>query len=704
MQQKAFGLTWTSLILSLIIFVIIKTSKSNQLGYKDQYLVSNTSRTDQDLVFDDFLGFGRTFDGVGGLSGGGATSKLLVNYPLQQQNEILDFLFKPNFGASLQILKVEIGGDVQSTDGTEASHMHNDWDENYERGYEWWIMTEAKKRNPNIKLYGLPWGFPGWIGQGTRSPFAKVNVTADYIVRWVNGAKTHYNLSIDYIGIWNEKKYDITYIKVLREMLNQRGFQNVMIIAADKKWEIAVDIEQDPVLASSVHAIGCHYPGTYSTQEALNTNKQLWSSEDYSTFNDEVGGGCWARILNQNYVNGLMTSTISWNLLASYYQGLPYFRDGLMTAINPWSGYYEVNTPIWMTAHTTQFTSIGWRYLKHDSGVGKLPQGGSYVGLVSPDGTDLTIVIETMTRNHSKCIRPYLPYYEVKPQQVTITLKGSLVNVTQLNVWYSKLGFNSSPDIVFEKQKPIQLINGHAQINLGLDEVVTLTTLMRGQKGYYPQPPQQKSFPLPYSDNFEAYRISEEPFLLVPQIGSLEIIKSQSPLHGQVARQTILYPPIEWCPFSLSFPIAVIGNISWSDLFIQIEFEIPEINGTTGVFIATRVDTGGCTTFIAQGIFFFLLKDGSYILANDLARTKVWKQGLFRYQPGFHKVSLLTQGTQAIGFYDDQLLFNTTVSGNLSQGFAAIGTDSFGWADFDNLLLTSQADGIAILNKYHEIV
>jgi galactosylceramidase len=31
---------------------------------------------------------------------------------------------------------------------------------NFQRGYEWWLMTEAKKRNPDIVLYGLPWAFP----------------------------------------------------------------------------------------------------------------------------------------------------------------------------------------------------------------------------------------------------------------------------------------------------------------------------------------------------------------------------------------------------------------------------------------------------------------------------------------------------------------------------------------------------------------
>lgn len=56
----------------------------------------------------------RVFDGIGGLSGGGATSVLLPSYPEPARSDILDFLFKPNFGAALQILKVEIGGDAQS--------------------------------------------------------------------------------------------------------------------------------------------------------------------------------------------------------------------------------------------------------------------------------------------------------------------------------------------------------------------------------------------------------------------------------------------------------------------------------------------------------------------------------------------------------------------------------------------------------------
>ena len=44
---------------------------------------------------------------------------------------------------------MEIGGDCQSTDGTEPSHMHDRDDLSCTRGYEWWLMAQAKARNPS---------------------------------------------------------------------------------------------------------------------------------------------------------------------------------------------------------------------------------------------------------------------------------------------------------------------------------------------------------------------------------------------------------------------------------------------------------------------------------------------------------------------------------------------------------------------------
>lgn len=99
----------------------------------------------------DAAGVGSRFDGVGALSGGGGTSAYLRDYPPDQQTLLLDLLFKPGYGAALHILKVEIGGDSQSTEAVEHSHMHTEDDLNMKRGYEGWLLAQAKARNPGIK-------------------------------------------------------------------------------------------------------------------------------------------------------------------------------------------------------------------------------------------------------------------------------------------------------------------------------------------------------------------------------------------------------------------------------------------------------------------------------------------------------------------------------------------------------------------------
>jgi Glycosyl hydrolase family 59 len=71
-------------------------------------------------------------------------SRLLADYPAAQQSQILDYLFKPDYGANLQMLKVEIGGDTNSTDGAEPSVEHTSGAVACNVGYEFWLMKPAK--------------------------------------------------------------------------------------------------------------------------------------------------------------------------------------------------------------------------------------------------------------------------------------------------------------------------------------------------------------------------------------------------------------------------------------------------------------------------------------------------------------------------------------------------------------------------------
>ncbi|XP_004642835.1 galactocerebrosidase [Octodon degus] len=635
-------------------------------------------------VLDDSDGLGREFDGVGAVSGGGATSRLLVNYPEPYRSEILDYLFKPNFGASLQILKVEIGGDGQTTDGTEPSHMHYALDENYFRGYEWWLMKEAKKRNPDIILIGLPWSFPGWLGKGFNWPYVNIQLTAYYVVSWILGAKHYHDLDIDYIGIWNERTFDTSYIKVLRKMLDSQGLQRVKIIASDSLWEpISSFMLRDPELWKVIDVIGAHYPGTRVSRHARMTKKKLWSSEDFSTFNNDVGAGCWGRILNQNYVNGNMTSTIAWNLVASYYEELPYGRCGLMTAQEPWSGHYAVESPVWVSAHTTQFTQPGWYYLQT---VGHLAKGGSYVALTDGLG-NLTVIVETMSRRHSKCIRPFLPLYNVSAQHATFVLKGSFSEIPELQLWYTKLG-EPSERVLFKQLDSLWLLdsNGTFTLELHEDELWTLTTLSTGRKGNYPPPPKSQPFPHVYKDTFNVdYPFFSEAPNFADQTGVFEYYMNPEDRgeHRFTLRQVVNQRPITWAA-DASSPISIIGDHHWTNLTISCDvyIETPEKGG---VFIAGRVNKGGLLVRIAQGVFFWIFTNGLYRVTGDLAGWIVYSSGYVEVKAKqWYTLTLTIKGNLASGKLNGKVLWHNIHVKFPRNGWAAIGTRSFEFAQFDN--------------------
>ena len=177
---------------------------------------------------------GRTFDGVGAISGGGGNSRLLIDYPAAQRSQILDYLFKPGYGAAVQLLKLEIGGDANSTDGAEPSHEHVRGDVNCNVGYEFWLGEQAVARNPGIKLVALPWTAPGWIGNHN---FWSQDMI-DYDISWLNCAKQH-GLTISYLGGWNERGHDSTWYKNLRTSLNAAGYGEVQIVGDDSGWSMA---------------------------------------------------------------------------------------------------------------------------------------------------------------------------------------------------------------------------------------------------------------------------------------------------------------------------------------------------------------------------------------------------------------------------------------------------------------------------------
>jgi len=498
---------------------------------------------------------GRTFEGLGALSAG-ASSRLLVDYPEPQRSQILDYLFKPGYGAALQHLKVEVGGDVNSTDGSEPSHLRAREDHDYTRGYEWWLMVEAHKRNPNIILDILPWGAPGWVG--------KKNLytpdMAEYMADFIEGARDKYGLTLRYAGVWNETVYNADYVKELHRAL-ERHHLDVKVVCCDEyigegkgQWAIADEMKTDPALNAAVDVIGVHYPlddkgKTTTTDAARKLGKPLWSSEDQPSSGAgpilqrtwAVGGRILAHLYNRNYLEGAMTKTEIWSPITSYYDILAAPNSGLMYANTPWSGYYDVQSAIWATAHTTQFAQLGWRDL--DSSSGYLPEKGTYVALKSPNSKDWSMVLETIDAK--------------KPQKVNFAIDGGLSTET-IHIWETNV------HKTFENVTKVKPKNGSFTFTFEPESIYSLTTTTGQGKGTA-QPMAPAAFPLPYVDDFEKTDLRRAPRYLSDQDGAFEV----QPCDGRPGRcleQVISIKPIPWGPMPDPFTLA--GDVTWTDYWV----------------------------------------------------------------------------------------------------------------------------------------
>lgn len=619
---------------------------------------------------------GRVYDGIGAVSAG-ASSRLLVDYPEPQRSQILDYLFKPGYGAALQHLKVEIGADVNSTDGSEPSHMRSAKDHDATRGYEWWLMVEAHKRNPNIVLEGLPWGAPGWVGTDT----LYTPKMAKYVADFIQTAKRSYGLDISYVGPWNEKVFDIPYIKELDRQLKADHLAT-RIICCDEypgqgkgQWSIADEMLKDPDLASAISVIGVHYPLVHgkvtTTDTARKTGKPLWSSEDqpnggggpFVNRDWPYGGRILAHLYNQNYLEGSLTSTEIWSPITSYYDNLAAPNSGLMYANTPWSGNYDVQGTIWATAHTTQFAQPGWQYM--DSSSGYLPEKGSYVALRSTDKKNWSVILETINAEH--------------PQQVSFRLEGGLA-ATEVHIW------ETNNTRTFEHVANVKPVNGKFDYTFDADSLYSLTTTTGQGKGTAVPPP-ASAFPLPYADDFEGTPLKHTPKYLSDQDGAFEVHHCEG-RPGQCLEQVISMKPIPWGP--LPDPFTIAGADNWTDYSVAVDARFLTNASAT---VMGRIDSANVfrdgKAHFPSGYVLRLAPDGSWqLLSAEFKKPPVTlASGLAKMDRSqWHRLQLRFQGKQIVALLDGVSLTKVDNSDH-THGMFALGTE-WDHIQFDNLRVT----------------
>lgn len=635
---------------SLIFLLIVLIGPNEFLQAQQQIII------DQDAK-------GRVFEGIGALSAG-ASTRLLIDYPEPYRSQILDFLFKPKYGASLQHLKVEIGGDVNSTCGTEPSYARTreEFDHPkpgyFNRGYEWWLMKEAKKRNPNIFLDCLEWGAPGWIDDGNY--YSKDNI--NYIVSFIKGAKKYHGLNIDYTGIWNERMYNIEFIKNLRKSLDKNGLNEVKIVAGDqdgqRQWMIANDMKQDEELRKAISVIGDHYPerdkAFNSSDEAKYFGIPIWNNEGGPWKGNWKGFEYLARMYNRDYIEGKMTKNITWSLITSYYNNLSLPNSGLMIANSPWSGYFGVEPAIWTIAHTTQFAEPGWKYI--DSACGYLDAKGSFVTLVAPSGKpDISIVVETIDA--------------VQPQDIIFKVNKA-IKIENIFVWRTLV---NGP--AFEQQTPIAVQNHLFKVTLEPKALYTFTTTTGQQKGIV-TPAQNKPFPFPFKADFEDEKVHSTSKYFSDVGGAFEV-ERRSDDNGNCLRQIITRRAIEWESPVLNQ--TVVGDTLWTDYALSCEVFFPEPYSYAMIF--SRATEMHRSHQLPNAYILKLQSSGKWEL---MAGTKMLDSGLVKLpEKKWHTLYLENSGDQIKANINGQVVA-VIVDLTFSHGMAGFGS-SFHNVDFDNI-------------------
>jgi galactosylceramidase len=550
---------------------------------------------------------GKRFDGIGIVNGGGATSVLFKDYPEPQRSQILDLVFKPKFGASVSALLVEIPGDGNSTQGSMPSHMHTRDDLDYSRGYTWWILREAKKRNPNLSLDGAAWSAPGWVGNGQ---FWSQDM-ADYYVKWLRGLRDGYGLEFDALGCRNEKGVNLTFAKMLRATLDANGFAKVKIHAfdnwPDNKFNFVKQMLDDEALRRSIDVLGAHtLAGKPASPEvramAEQMNKPIWNTEEHVYLK---GFDCAISIVqafNQNYLRSGATKIVNWYDVAGIYSIEPYPEDpAMLLARWPWSGHYQVREALWGYAHYGQFTEAGWQYLK--DGCGELSGGGSFVTLKSATN-DYSIILETKGAKAA--------------QQIRFELSGGL-SANSLGVWRSNAQeqFIAQPRIVPAK--------GAFTITLEPDTIYSLSTTTGQRKGGFDAIPAAKPFPFPYLETFESYA-SPKAWGYLPRYtadiaGAFEI-RERPDQKGKCLQQVVPIQTISWAPDWQ--PYTILGDEQWQDYEVSAEVYLNP--GESAAVMGRINQVGEGWGFLPKGYFLQLADNGECRLV--VARGKADKKKL----------------------------------------------------------------------------
>jgi hypothetical protein len=618
---------------------------------------------------------GKTFEGLGAISA--SSTRLLYDYPEPARSQVLDYLFKPCYGGAMQILKVEIGSDMNSTDLSEPSHQRRKGEIHNDLGFEWWLMEEAVKRNPNIKLYALAWGSPGWVGN---TFWTKDNI--DYLLSWLDLAHDK-GFIIDYIGGWNERGWDAQWYIDFSYAVKQR-FPHIKIVASDdihKPWSIATEMTKNRKLYDAIDIVGAHSPCGWRTpyddcgcsDDARSLNKPLWNSE-HSSMTHDFGAMPMARAINRLYIQAGVVGYMVWSLVASWYSTLPIPDTGLLLAEWPWSGFYDVDKGLWSYAHTTQFVQPGWQYM--DNACGLLP-GASYVSYKSLDRKSFSTVVETCDAENDITVD-----FTLSP-----TFKADTVYV-----WATNLK-TADKKQYFVHTQTLTPVDGRYSVTFKPGYLYTITNTTGQTKGNaVPASKVDDVMALPYNEDFEQYGKEKLARYFCDLNGGYETSEAGGGRSGMAYRQMVEQLPVSWTKETLD-PSTIMGDPRWwGDYKVSADVLLEEagylelvgrVSSQQGVAIAgyhLQLSDNGKWKLYCREVDQFSRKPVELASGKVNFKLNEW-----------HHLTLSMKGNILTVFYDGRQLCKAKDDYHIS-GQVALVTSQWKHARFDNLKIEKTAE------------
>lgn len=629
------------------------------------------------------------------------TSRLLLDYKEENPKEyweMINKLFNKETGAGLTHVKVELGADVNSSSGTEPATMrYADETANVLRGAGFQFAADAKSINPDITTEILRWGEPRWSWNGAANN--EFENRYQWYKQTIDAVYNEYGFKLDYVGISqnersqnNNGKNEVEWLKYFTSKIKAEpnydsDYKDIKLVAADGYRDTATisrTLLNNPDLIDEIDVISSHYGLTGSNELTQLQNKmisagkipkEVWVSEGIAPMinaryreNMEPhynGLGGKAGIID---VTSRIISVYSWTgagsnplravsfdfqpSVAAFYEGSSYNPKHLISAYDPWSGFYEVDGGLQGVRHVMNFVGYDdhttpenerWMYVKDAT----FSDGAFFDG-----GVD----VDTSTHNFMTLKDPETDDYTTVFANNTKETRNYKINATNLNgkenapvyVWETRgadEGQNYDANW-FKNISKITPIDGVYEIEVKPYSIVTISTLDKESEiegfEYQSQPvdlSKDTILPLPYTDDFEynKYPIDDKgrdyvdrrggtPRYTTDQTAAFEVVKKatkqqfsgsaartdleipDAQAHGNMLQQKITPDIIgaDWAVWggkdgsaSAGNPTATLGDHRWVNYKASYDFLIdthtPEVEGRSNYALigVRQVKAGG---------------------------------------------------------------------------------------------------------------